>query len=204
LRRVIGDAEIDYQGDRGGSPDFELYKDDHVRTASFSAYMDLIEGGSGNDFYVTAYNSGRNQTALAPLAGDVGALPPYLTPGKGMMWIGPRGTFTPLHFDLTNNLLAQVTGSKRIVLIPPSETRHLHHRRHVFSDVHDVTDESRLALYPSARHARRYELELKAGETLYVPVGWWHQVRSTEFSVTLTFTNFIWPNDAAAGFPNDA
>jgi hypothetical protein len=38
---------------------------------------------------------------------------------------------------------------------------------------------------------------------LYVPVGWWHQVRSAEFSVTLTFTSFLWPNDASLGFPND-
>jgi len=204
LRERIGAAPVEFQGGREGSPDFELLKDDHKKVAPFTDYLDLIEAGSANDVYITAYNSRSNAAALAPLDADIGPLPPFLTEGKGMMWIGPEGTFTPLHFDLTNNLLAQVRGRKRVILLPPSETRHLHHRRHVFSDVHDVTDEARLNLYPSARQARRYELELGPGDMLFVPVGWWHQVRALEFSVMLTFTNFIWPNDASRGYPADA
>ena len=32
----------------------------------------------------------------------------------------------------------------------------------------------------------------------FMPPAWWHQVKAPEFSVTLTYTNFIWPNNAAA------
>ena len=42
-----------------------------------------------------------------------------------MMWIGPVGTFTPLHFDLTNNLhRSRSVGAKKLPLAPPSETRY--------------------------------------------------------------------------------
>ncbi len=34
-----------------------------------------------------------------------------------------------------------------------------------------------------------------------MPLAWWHQVRSLDFSVTVTYTNFRWPNDAFATYP---
>jgi hypothetical protein len=170
----------------------------------FDHFIEQIEkAGFGNDLYVTASNSAANRAALAPLEPDIGELGDYLTPGPGMMWIGPAGTFTPLHFDLTNNLIAQVVGTKRVILLPPSDTRRLYNHKHVFSAVHDITDEAKLNQYPLARGAQTFELDLEPGDALFVPVGWWHQVTALDFSVTLTFTNFLWPNEAFKGFPED-
>lgn len=202
LRTAIGGATVECQAGRDANPDFELDKDRHRETMPFATFLDRIEAG-GNDLYLTAYNNAANEKALAPLAADLGALDKYLRPGPGMMWIGPAGTFTPLHFDLTNNLIAQIVGRKRVVLLPPSETPRLHHRRHVFSDVHDIEDEAMLAAFPSARGARRFALELGPGDLLYVPIGWWHQVRAREFSVTLTCTNFLWANAGHETYPPD-
>ncbi len=36
-----------------------------------------------------------------------------------------------------------------------------------------------------------------------MPLGRWHQVKAQYFSVTQTYTNFLWPNDAAASYPGD-
>ena len=58
-----------------------------------------------------------------------------------------------------------------------------------------------LQRHSSARQARRYDIELQPGEMLYVPVGWWHQVAALDFSVTLTYINFLWPNDGHANYP---
>lgn len=202
LRRKVGDAPVEFQGGRDANPDFEIDGYSHKKMLPFGAYLDLIAGG-GNDAYVTANNSAANRVALAPLERDLGFLEPHLTRAHGMMWIGPAGTFTPLHFDLTNNLIAQIVGRKRVILLPPSEAARLRHGRHVFSPVHDLEDEARLALYPSAREARRFIVDLGPGDILYSPIGWWHQVRSLEFSVTLTYTNFRWPNLGFESYPAD-
>ena len=203
LSERIGGAEITYQGGREAAADFELAKDRHTRTMPFDRYIaDAIGSDGGNDAYITAYNSPSNRAAFAPLMGELGPLP-YLTGAEGMLWIGPAGTFTPLHHDLTNNLLVQVVGHKRLHLLPPGETGKLANTRHVFSDVHDVEDEARLSAFPQARSARRFVVDLGPGDALFIPVGWWHQVRSLSFSVTLTYTDFLWPNDAYSDFPGD-
>lgn len=203
LRTAVGDAPVEYQGGRTQAGDFELAKDRHKRVLPFAAYLDLIADNPGNDAYVTAYNSAANRAAFAPLMADVRPVPALLGPGGGMLWIGPAGTFTPLHFDLTNNLLIQIVGRKRILLVPPEQTALMAHRRHVFSDVHDLEDPACMARHPQAQGVRPYVVTLEPGEMLYIPVGWWHQVRALDFSVMMTCTNFLWPNDAYADFPAD-
>lgn len=200
LAETVGDAMIEYQGGRSGAQDYELKKEKHRKRAPFHQFIALARKG-GNDAYLTASNSAANGPALRVLEADLGPIDAYLTRAPGMLWIGGEGTFTPLHFDLTNNLLAQVTGSKRVILIPPSQTRRLAHRSHVFSEVRDVTDEARLTLHPQARDVLRYEVLLAPGDLLFIPIGWWHQVRSESFSTMLTYTNFHWPNVGHENYP---
>lgn len=203
LAAKVGSAEITFQGGRDSAADFELAKDRHIRTMPFDRYLaDFVAKNGGNDAYITAYNSGANRAAFAPLMADLGQAP-YLSDAEGMLWIGPAGTFTPLHHDLTNNLLVQIVGAKRLHLLPPGETERLANNRHVFSDVHDIEDPMRTSLFPQAREARRFVVDLRPGDALFIPVGWWHQVRSLSFSVMLTYTNFLWPNDAHTDFPGD-
>lgn len=162
--------------------------------------------GAGNDAYLTAYNSARYADALSPLHADLGFLTRFLddrvaTP-NGMMWIGPAGTVTPLHHDLTNNLIAQIVGRKRIELAPAADVGKLYNDRHVFSEIADLDDPRiDLARYPRLAALRLYDVLLEPGEILFVPLGWWHQVKSLDFSVTITFTNFLRRNDCHAAYP---
>lgn len=202
LVEKVGAAPVELQSGRNGAEDFEIWKDRHKSEMPFDKYIAAItKAGFGNDLYMTAYNNASNRAALAPLDGDIGTLDDYLTPGAGMMWIGPAGTFTPLHFDLTNNLIAQVVGAKHIVMAPPSETQRLYNHHHVFSAVRDLTDEAQLQRYPLARSAQTYEFDLEPGDALFVPIGWWHQVTALDFSVTLTYINFHWRNDGYRNYP---
>jgi ribosomal protein L16 Arg81 hydroxylase len=203
LASVIGDAEVTYQGGRNDAADFELAKDRHIRTMPFDRFIaTAARNDSGNDAYITAYNSEANQQAFAPLMNDLGQLP-YLDGGDGMLWIGPEGTFTPLHHDLTNNLLVQVVGRKQLHLIAPHDTDKLSNRQHVFSGVHDIEDPECLARFPLAGAASSIVIDLEPGDALYIPAGWWHQVRSLSFSVMLTYTNFLWANDAYTDYPGN-
>lgn len=205
LKQKIGDGPVEYQGGRDGDQDYELRKDNHRRTMPFADFIDRITAEQGgNDAYVTAYNSARNAETLAPLVDDLGAIDHLLDPqaenASGMMWIGPAGTFTPLHHDLTNNLLVQITGSKQIVMVPPEELPRLYNDTHVFSQIRDLENLD-LTRFPEAAGLRVHRIALNAGEALFIPLGWWHQVVATDFSVSITFTNFRWRNDFHEGHP---
>ena len=138
---------------------------------------------------------------LAPLLAETLPLDRWLQDDPGEIAIGPAGTFVPLHFDLGNQMIAQVAGSQRVILAPPSEARRLGPRGETMSPVQDITDEGQIVLNPAARGARLIELDLAAGELLFIPVGWWWQATATDLSISLTYDRFRWPNDGAADFP---
>lgn len=207
LKAIVGPRVVEYQDRRAADPDFERDKDAHRVKGPFDAFIDRITSpGAGNDAYLTAYNSQANAEALSPLQGDLGALPKFLNPrAEGMMWIGAAGSFTPLHHDLTNNFIAQVVGRKRLKLLPAGEAGRLYNDVHVFSQIVDLDNPAlSAARFAKLAGARMYDLILEPGEILYVPLAWWHQVRALDFSVTLTYTSFLWPNDAHATYPGQA
>jgi hypothetical protein len=206
LRAMVGAAAVEVQGGRSANPAYERDKQAHRRTMAFDAFLDAIDAAQdGNDVYLTAYNQGANAAALAPLRPDIGEVEGLLRPGsaatEGMLWIGPAGTFTPLHHDLTNNLLIQIVGRKDLVLVAPEETAKLYNDHHVYSAIGDV-EAVDLARFPLAADARGQKIRLEPGDALFLPIGWWHQVRALDFSVSLTATSFPWPNDFHSDFPD--
>ncbi len=125
---MVGDRPVQVQANRTANPDYERNMAAHAATLGFDAFIDrIVSPGAGNDTYLTAYNSAANAEALSALNADLGFLDAYLTRDAqaphGMMWIGPAGTFTPLHHDLTNNLLVQLVGRKVVLMAAPGETR---------------------------------------------------------------------------------
>ena len=204
LKAAVGSRIVEYQGDRIADPRFEMDKDAHRREGPFDAFIDHItKPGAGNDAYITAYNSARNRDALSALEGDLGFIGSLLDKSadqpNGMMWIGPVDTFTALHHDLTNNLIAQVVGRKRLLVLPASEVGRVYNDTHVFSAIPDLEAASLdREVFSRLAGARAYEVILEPGEALFVPFAWWHQVKSLSFSVTVTYTTFRWPNDLAA------
>lgn len=208
LKQAVGSKTIEFQGDRSKSGRFEIDKDAHRRQMPFDQFIDLVSRpGAGNDAYLTAYNSARNTEAISLLHPDLGFPEKFLSRDvehpNGMMWIGPAGTLTSLHHDLTNNLIAQVVGRKRLLVLPASEAGKLYNHLHVFSEISDLEDPAlTLARFPLLEHARFTEVTLMPGEMIFMPLAWWHQVRSIDFSVTITYTNFRWPNDGYRDFPS--
>jgi ribosomal protein L16 Arg81 hydroxylase len=119
-----------------------------------------------------------------------------------MPWIGPAGTLTSMHHDLTNNLIAQIVGRKRLKILPAAEVGKIYNTTHVFSDIPDVEEPAiDWTRHPRLATARVYEVELQPGEIIFMPLAWWHQVKALDFSVTATFTNFRWPNDGHETYP---
>ncbi len=208
LRALLGAAVVDYQSDRTSDADFERNMDAHLRQIPFDQFIDTIIAHPGNGAYITAYSSAKNAAAFAPLHDDMGSLDQVLDDEgtrQAMFWIGPAGTFTPLHHDLTNNLLIQLAGRKRVILAPACETPRLYNDHHVFSEIRDVmAHDVDLARYPKLRDIQQYELILEPGDALFIPIGWWHQLTALDFSVSATCTNFRWPNLGWESHPDDA
>ncbi|MSP20656.1 MAG: cupin-like domain-containing protein [Alphaproteobacteria bacterium] len=208
LREAVGSKEIEYQGGRTKNDRFEMQKDLHRKTMPFDQYIDLIEREPGNDAYITAYNCERNRAALAVLEKDTVFLDKFLARQgsfqSGMMWIGPPGTVTSLHHDLTDNFIAQVVGRKRFKIVPAADVGKLYNHKHVFSQVPNLEDPNLdRAAFPLLDQIRVYDVTIMPGEILYMPLAWWHQVHAIDFSVTITCTNFVWPNDAYKDYPAD-
>ncbi len=207
LKAKVGDRTVEFQGDRTMDARFEMDKDAHRREAPFDVFIDrILRPHAENDTYLTAYNSARNVETLSVLRGDLGFLDKFLdreaSNPHGMPWIGPAGTVTSLHHDLTNNFIAQLVGRKSIKILPASEVGKLYNQQHVFSDIPDLEDPTlNLSDHPRLTDLRTYDVVLEPGEILFMPLGWWHQVRSLDFSVTLTHTNFHWRNDAYLTYP---
>jgi hypothetical protein len=191
--RVAGDAVVEAQVERERDPDYELAKDDHRRLVRFAELIDwLRKDEASNDVYLTAYNSGINAAALAPLWDDMAPID-LLEPRTrdGFFWLGPRGTLTPWHHDLTNNLLVQVVGRKRVRMAPPWAFARMRNSRHCFSD---WGNEALPAGNGDAGVPPVLETVIGPGEAIFLPVGWWHQIEALDLSASMSFTSFRRPN----------
>eukprot|EP01062_Namystynia_karyoxenos_P023465 TRINITY_DN19075_c0_g1_i1.p1 TRINITY_DN19075_c0_g1~~TRINITY_DN19075_c0_g1_i1.p1 ORF type:complete len:377 (+),score=126.11 TRINITY_DN19075_c0_g1_i1:77-1132(+) len=114
-------------------------------------------------------------------------LRPEQRPHYRWLFIGPAGAHTPLHIDpcLTHAWLTQIEGVKRWLLVPPADVS-LVVDGEGFADL-DAPDAAR---FPRAAEARRIELVLTPGQTIFIPQGWAHQVTSLSPGVSLTH-NFL-------------
>jgi hypothetical protein len=106
--------------------------------------------------------------------------------GPPRFWIGPAGTVTPLHCDYDDNIFAQIWGTKRIFLSPPHHDEFLYTREAnaiLFGSPVDP-EAPDFEKFPLARQATMIECIVNPGEMLYVPAGWYHQVRALTFSLS--------------------
>lgn len=191
---AAGDALVEAQVERERDPAYEQAKDDHRRLIRFGELIDwLRKDEASNDVYLTAYNSGTNAAALAPLWDDMApiAILDGARPRDGFFWLGPKGTLTPWHHDLTNNLLVQVLGRKRVRMAPPWAFARMKNSRHCFSD---WGNEALPAGVGDASVPPVLETIIEPGEAVFLPVGWWHQVEALDLSASMSFTGFRRPN----------
>ncbi|NJK37404.1 MAG: cupin-like domain-containing protein [Oscillatoriales cyanobacterium RM2_1_1] len=197
FQQNYGDVQVEVQANRDSDPDYELNVDSHRQTMKFGDYIDqVVQTGESNNYYIVANNGNFDREEMRGLLQDIEIFPEYLNPqetqGRIFFWFGPQGTVTPLHHDPVNLMLAQVLGRKRILLILPQQTPYLYNQVGVFSKVNiECPDYEK---YPLFNQVKPIEIILEPGEVIFIPVGWWHYVRSLDTSISVSFTNFVFPN----------
>jgi len=151
-----------------------------MRDMSMREYLDLVSDGSE---YPPPYLGNLELRELNSMC----HWPAYFDKmGPPRFWIGPARTVTPLHCDYDDNIFAQIWGSKRIFLSPPHHGEFLYTREAnaiLFGSPFDP-EAPDFEKFPLACQASMIECLVDPGEMLYVPAGWYHQVRALTFSLS--------------------
>ncbi|KAI6076648.1 Lysine-specific demethylase 8 [Aix galericulata] len=124
------------------------------------------------------------------------SIPDYCCLGEGEedditinAWFGPEGTISPLHQDPQQNFLAQVFGRKYVCLYSPQDSENLYpHEGQILHNTSQVdVEDPDLNKFPNFRKAACQSCILMPGQVLFIPVKYWHYIRSLDTSFSVSF-----------------
>lgn len=205
FKRRYGSMAVQVQAGRESDADFEVNKVKHRHETNFAAFLDRVStSGVTNDEYLTANNELLRRPEFMGLLDEVGPLPDIcdqaMLKRAASLWIGPAGTRTPLHHDTLMLLHTQIVGRKRWRFVSPLSGPHLYNEIDVYSPVDfEALD---LQRFPDAAKVKVLDVVVEPGETMFLPLAWWHQVTSLDKCISLSFTNMAFPNTFDFGHNN--
>ena len=187
----FGDIPIEVTTRRTQIEDFDIKANLLKESMLFGDFADKVdtETKETNDYYLIARNLFFKQDPrLHALFNDLDAsdfCDVKRQETSIALWFGPAGTLTPLHHDTCNILFTQIWGEKHFILIPPNEQDLFKHSKSMYCSLNP--EDQKLS-------PRQIECTLKPGQTLFIPAGWWHQVRSLSPSISVAMTHFYHNN----------
>ncbi|KIY71423.1 Clavaminate synthase-like protein [Cylindrobasidium torrendii FP15055 ss-10] len=167
-----------------------------------------LQSQNGNLYSSEDFEGGKSPSEFDVLRQDVPADISWFSAALGRhpdavnLWIGNSGSTTSIHSDPYENLYHVVRGEKYFTLLPPTEGWCLKER--VYPHAAYIRDEvtGKLIIKPSLsdntptvrwssisdpnipgafdEEPHRINITVRAGETLYLPAGWWHYVQQSE------------------------
>ncbi|KAH6812891.1 2-oxoglutarate and oxygenase superfamily protein [Perilla frutescens var. frutescens] len=119
------------------------------------------------------------------------------------LWMNNARTRSSTHYDPHHNLLCIITGCKQVVLWPPSACPFLYPLPvYGESSNHSAIplENTNFSLYPRAKSIDEYsqKVTLHAGDAVFIPEGWFHQVDSEDLTIAV---NFWWRSDMMSSMP---
>ena len=100
------------------------------------------------------------------------------------VWIG-RNTRSGLHYDFEDNFLVQINGVKKVFLVDPKYAQYVYPLPENFlkSQVNPMNPD--FEKHPMFKHVTILQGELKPGDVLFIPRGWYHYIYSPQESISL-------------------
>lgn len=110
---------------------------------------------------------------------------PLEDPRGPSLWMGNSGSATQAHYDVADNIIVQLFGTKRLRLFPPSCFTSLY----VFPDAHPRARKSQVNFdwpdfrkYPKFAYAQQHQdfmdIVLQPGDVIEIPAFWFHHVEN--------------------------
>lgn len=168
-----------------------LNKNFCYKTCLFKEFVKLLKCPGSKSYYYRSTNRNQRNKKPARIEEDLPLLKDYLHIPEYVPF-GPNSSiyFSSIlrialdqvqiwtHFDLYNNVLFQVVGSKRVILFSPNDTEYLHVNGDK-SPVNNFDDWTQtIGQYPSLSNTKPYACNLESGCGLYIPALWWHNVKT--------------------------
>ncbi|KAE9618415.1 putative [histone H3]-lysine-36 demethylase [Lupinus albus] len=108
------------------------------------------------------------------------------------LWMNNAQARSSTHYDPHHNILCIVSGRKQVVLWPPSASPSLYPRP-IYGEAsnHSSLDLENpdYSIYPRAERSIDFaqKVVLEAGDALFIPEGWLHQVDSDDLTIAINF-----------------
>ncbi|GLS24355.1 cupin-like domain-containing protein [Marinibactrum halimedae] len=208
IKACYGNREVEVQMGRNHDSQYERNACHYKYRLPLGDFCDkILHGGVTNDYYLTANNNGANAESLSDLMSDVGDFANGYRRDPSnysqcYFWLGPESATTQFHHDLTNNMLVQIYGHKKVTLVPALQVAYLYNDKSVYSAT-SYPKANDNECFPLLKKVSSIEVVLEPGEALFIPIGWWHEVESLDVTIGVSFTDFNVPNEFAHRYPQD-
>jgi hypothetical protein len=105
---------------------------------------------------------------------------------RGILYVNSKNVTSLSHFDTYDNLHTVVEGTKRFLLSPPADYVHYHMFPFSHPHVRQTQVHFKLPTKEFRQQVRVVVADVSAGEALFVPAGWMHQVHSITRSIAIS------------------
>ncbi|KAK7393498.1 hypothetical protein VNO78_22056 [Psophocarpus tetragonolobus] len=108
------------------------------------------------------------------------------------LWMNNAQARSSTHYDPHHNLLCIVSGCKQVVLWPPSASPSLYPMP-IYGEASNhssvALENPDYSIYPRAECSMEFaqKVVLEAGDALFIPEGWFHQVDSDDLTIAINF-----------------
>jgi len=195
LSNLLGNELVTYQHRKNPAQHKDSFID-YSTEILFKEYINLIKKKNCGDIYLIAHDRILDKKSFQILFCDMTFDKRYLDEdnksGRVFFWLGPKGSKTPMHRDLGNVFFAQIKGRKTVKLIPSLQYNLVYNESEYYCEVD--FDNINYDLFPLLKEVKIAEVTINPGELLFIPVGWWHEVKSLDITITITGNNFVFNN----------